>query len=547
MSSVQGRNPTGEVGLFPQSYTTSTPPTVASRLTSTGSADASSASSTVEGPTASTSKAAGTSQLPHGNADPILSHSTEELSGTGSSVPQGSSGGEVMQATMTDVQKAIEQLGRGNDDGSRSFSFMSSRSQSTDHSEAEDEGAKDDEGDDTGYGWSKGARTMLAMRAQQENERREAQERGESTAGSGTPVRLSGPPHDFEVSDESEDEDDEHIHPRHISASRISEESEEEEEPIRKPFSAAHSRTSTMDFKTPPPPVITVTDPGLRNKRSRESAANIVPSEEFIVPSPSVATTEIPTARPEQTAFTPEQLSPSSAKEEPVTSPSMNIIAPSPVEENHSSPLHNGSPAEGEKPATTTTTPEFVAVPAVVRPTSPSTIPAPITTSPSLQTVSPSPSTVRVAETTQLPFPPSGLPSPTASSFGGSTGVSSAGARQTLTPATTVSMVSAAGQEVKQQGSSSSGSDTKKDRPDGHPSEWTVDQVVEWLRAKGFDEGVCEKFTGACTVFASLWLTPTLTDIPQSKRSQATSFSSSTRMSSRPRSVSSHLESAHVL
>ncbi|OSX59554.1 hypothetical protein POSPLADRAFT_1089639, partial [Postia placenta MAD-698-R-SB12] len=28
-----------------------------------------------------------------------------------------------------------------------------------------------------------------------------------------------------------------------------------------------------------------------------------------------------------------------------------------------------------------------------------------------------------------------------------------------------------------------------------HPSEWTVDQVVEWLRWKGFDEGVCEKFT----------------------------------------------------
>lgn len=409
---------------------------------------------------------------------------------------------------MTDVQKAIEQLGRGNDDGSRSFSFMSSRSQSTDHSEAEDEGNKDDEGDDTGYGWSKGARTMLAMRAQLENEKREAQERGESTAGSGTPVRLSGPPHDFEVSDESEDED-EHIHPRHISASRISEESEEEEEPVRKPFSVAHSRTSTMDFKTPPPPVITVTDPSLRNKRSRESAANIIPSEEFIVPSPSVAATEIPTARPEQTVFTPEQLSPNSAKEEPAPSPLMNVIAPSPVKENPSPPLQIGSPAEGEKPATTTTTPEPVSVPAVVRPTSPSTTPAPVTTSPSVQTVSPSTSTVRVAETIQLPFPPSGLPSPTASSFGGSTGVSSAGARQTLTPATTVSMMSAAGQEAKQQGSSSSGSDTKKDRPDGHPSEWTVDQVVEWLRAKGFDEGVCEKFTGMCSGLLSLRLIST--------------------------------------
>lgn len=434
---------------------------------------------------------------------------------------------------MTDVQKAIEQLGRGNDDGSRSFSFMSSRSQSTDHSEAEDEGAKDEEDEDTGYGWSKGARTMLAMRAQLENEKREAQERGEST-GSGTPVRLSGPPHDFEVSDESEDEDDEHIRPRHLSASRIPEESEEEEEPVRKPaFAVSHSRTSTMDFKTPPPPVITVTNPSLQNKRSRESAAYIVPSEDFIVPSPSAGATEMPTARPEHTAFTPEQLSSNPASEEPTPSPSMNIIAASPVEENPSPPLRMDSPPS-DKSVATATAPDPVVAPTTIRLPSPSITPASVTTSPSLQTVSPSTSTVRVAETTQLPFPPS---SPTASSFGGSTGVSSAGARQTLTPATTVSMMSAAGQEAKHHSSSSSGSDTKKDRPDGHPSEWTVHQVVEWLRAKGFDEGVCEKFTGAYSALESLWLIPTCFIFPQNKRSQVTCSSNSTRMSSRPRSA----------
>jgi hypothetical protein len=31
----------------------------------------------------------------------------------------------------------------------------------------------------------------------------------------------------------------------------------------------------------------------------------------------------------------------------------------------------------------------------------------------------------------------------------------------------------------------------------GHPSEWNVDQVVEWLRAKGFDDSTCAKFSGA--------------------------------------------------
>ena len=30
-----------------------------------------------------------------------------------------------------------------------------------------------------------------------------------------------------------------------------------------------------------------------------------------------------------------------------------------------------------------------------------------------------------------------------------------------------------------------------------HPSEWTVEQVVEWVRSRGFDEGVCAKFQGS--------------------------------------------------
>ncbi|KAH9927346.1 uncharacterized protein B0H18DRAFT_1084840 [Fomitopsis serialis] len=496
----KGRNPAGNIGLFPRSYTSPNPPSISSRLAAVAeSADASSASSTVEAPVASTTTACGTSQPPHGTADPILSHSTEEL-GTANNGAQGSGGGEVMQATMTDVQKAIEQLGRGNDDGSRSFSFMSSRSQSTDHSDAEDEGDKGEEGDETEYGWSKGARTMLAMRAQMENEKREAQGRASSTTGSGTPVRLSGPPHDFEFSDSSEDEDEEQIHPRHLSDhvrsrgmnGRISEEDEEDEETTSKPaFSVVHSRTSTMDFHTPPP-VITVSDSSLRKKKSRDSSALIVPSEEFIVPSPSATTPESSTARPEQSTFSQEQLSHHLANEEPIRSPSMNIIAASPVEEVPSPSSQASAPLEDEKSIATSNTPDEVPAPIASHPTSATASPSVISTSPSVQTVSPSPSTVRVAETPQPSFPSTGLPSPTASSFGGST---STGIRQSLTPATTVSTMSAGGLEAKAPGSGSSGSDTRKERPDGHPSEWSVEQVVEWLRSKGFDEGVCEKFT----------------------------------------------------
>jgi hypothetical protein len=28
------------------------------------------------------------------------------------------------------------------------------------------------------------------------------------------------------------------------------------------------------------------------------------------------------------------------------------------------------------------------------------------------------------------------------------------------------------------------------------PSEWNVDQVVEWAKGKGFDDGICNKFIG---------------------------------------------------
>ncbi|KAJ7490170.1 hypothetical protein B0H11DRAFT_1694407, partial [Mycena galericulata] len=29
-----------------------------------------------------------------------------------------------------------------------------------------------------------------------------------------------------------------------------------------------------------------------------------------------------------------------------------------------------------------------------------------------------------------------------------------------------------------------------------HPSEWTLEEVVEWIKSKGFDGDVCDKFIG---------------------------------------------------
>lgn len=36
-----------------------------------------------------------------------------------------------------------------------------------------------------------------------------------------------------------------------------------------------------------------------------------------------------------------------------------------------------------------------------------------------------------------------------------------------------------------------------KGSPSTNPSEWTIEQVVEWARNRGFDEGVCAKFQGS--------------------------------------------------
>ncbi|EGO02307.1 hypothetical protein SERLA73DRAFT_49752, partial [Serpula lacrymans var. lacrymans S7.3] len=90
----QGRNLAGKVGLFPQSYTTPAAPAI--------------------------------------STPQETSPTNEKDADAQSEVPPGQSGsggndGEVMKATMTDVQKAIEQLGRNDRDGARSFSFASTR------------------------------------------------------------------------------------------------------------------------------------------------------------------------------------------------------------------------------------------------------------------------------------------------------------------------------------------------------------------------------------------------------------------------------------
>ena len=378
----------------------------------------------------------------------------------------------MMRATMTDVQRAIEQLGRNDRDGARSFSFASSHGDYSERSETETEDEHDADADaDDELGWHKDARAKLAQRAKRENEQRQAREAEEQP-------RAMIPPIDVEVSDESDADDEESpASPRkHPQYPRITEEDEDAEE-----------------------------SPAKESPVEQNSSDNIVPSDKYLVPDE----TDLPTA----TALTFPDPSPvhSSITLSTPTNPPVQITEPTPA----------------ETPATPDPAP--VVAPVVVSEPAPATMPSlapasvPIPASPiTLETpnhpmppaIAPTPSTIKVAE--QLPFAsPSALPSPTTSSTGSYAVSSAAGAgiQQALTPATT------AGSLLTPQQSGTNTPDLAKKQP-AHPSEWTVDDVVEWLKSKGFDQGVCDKFVG--TLDPSCAACHRLTPVHQSKRLRAT-------------------------
>ncbi|KAF8914405.1 hypothetical protein CPB84DRAFT_1811707 [Gymnopilus junonius] len=235
----QGRNLAGKSGLFPVSYTTPAQP---------------SAPQVDQAPSSSSTVTPDDDPAPT-NTPPIVSPVPKQppsatfLNGDGYESDFGNNDssslhldsmpdGEVMKATMTDVQKAIEQLGRGagageDGDGSRSFSFASSRDGADTETDDTDLDISDVDGDfdgSNGEQWHKNARRKLADKARkavEEAEKLEALLAGDSSNGR----RAVAPPIEVEMSDESEDEGDftrsskfQRIHPN------IMEEDENEEE-----------------------------------------------------------------------------------------------------------------------------------------------------------------------------------------------------------------------------------------------------------------------------------------------------------------------------
>ena len=410
---LQGRNIFGKIGLFPQTYTTSdptvfqsTPPSQQASIKDEQSGGIAGAGSTAPGAQGAT-------------RSPLQTLSEESdiasvTSDTNRKVESPTDGNGVMRATMTDVQEAIEQLGRKDDrDGNGSFSFSSTKDDTT-----ESERETDNEAGE-GEGWHKGARSSLAEKAR-------LQQQAAHDENLRTPmpsVHLTEPPIDFEMSDESEDEGDEQgleheaglrsdMHFPHRSHARISEGEEDEEEDAARQVNGydAHTLAPSVDQQEAKP----------------LSASPDSPiSEELTIPERNETDPQTVTAR--QLSFKTEAL------------PDSSDIP------------HQGNTiteAQAE-------TPPNKAAP-LLTPTSPTTS---VGQSTNIET--PTPPAVMAKEPVLKNRPvPLSLPSPPPSHNG------------TMT-----------NQAAKS--------------PSTHPSEWSVEEVVEWAKSKGFDSTVTDKFIGA--------------------------------------------------
>lgn len=433
----QGRNLAGKVGLFPKSYTTPAPPVVEQEHA---------ASSAPNGDAASNSRAAlqtlaeeseGESPIQPNIASPVPkpplitflngNDSDHDSTVEGMSASAAAGDGEMMKATLTDVQKAIEQLGRNrvDGDGARSFSFASTQDGGTE-SETDFDLSDVENIDDVGTqgDWHKGARRKLAEKARKAVE--EAQ-RLEDMMGNGGERRSTAPPIDVELSDDSDEEGDldngdftsssfQRNHP-HIPE-------EDEDEVVSSP----------ADFEN---------KERFSKHQQERSATTITPQ-----PDPSHAT--------------PEAVPPT--KEE--------VDLPTATR-----PTFPDLPTPYLLPAATIFTPQSTAKSetATVFYPPPEDTPTPIDVK-------------RSSAPTANGRPLSNVPSPTVSSHASGFGLSKpfdANSVSSITQSVSTNLTSAPTQTPL---------DEKKEKK--HPNDWSVDDVIDWLKSRGFDSDVCDKFTG---------------------------------------------------
>lgn len=386
----QGRNLEGKIGLFPGNYATPADPT-------------------------STRSDSSLQPLPEDRETTSLTGGDSE-SNIGVAIGGPSSvEGEVMKATMTDVQKAIEQLGSSDNDrdGAGSFSFASTRDGDTDDMETDGEIGVANGGD----GWHRNARDRLALEARKVVEEKAAAEA----------VLRSAPPIEVEMSDESEGEDEgalQHLQNMHFTHNHPHILEEDEEEIPRN---------------------------GLHRDRVRKDSADtssaILPPEDVSVPTRNSASLRKSLEKVAARVSTPLPRSPPPGRQR---SPP---LLPTPTSANV-----QGADAP--------------------RPLSANLVPLPVSPTPSAQVTYTSNSARDGCEVLD------GLPSPALTA--GSSQRNSAQLLKHNLALSTAKSSTATLQSPRQ--------DMETEKKAAPPSEWSVEEVVEWLKSKGFGQDVCDKF-----------------------------------------------------
>jgi hypothetical protein len=335
----------------------------------------------------------------------------------------------MMKTTMTDVQKAIEQLGRKNvgddGDGDRSFSFASTRDGANTENSDTDFDLSDFDGSgingNDGEDWHKGARRKLAAKAKRAVE--EAENLEAMMGNNENRRRAIVPPIEIDFSDESEVEDD-------ADLTRSSN------------FRRNHRHIPEEDDN-----VGTDGEATAATEDTRYSTIDTLSTADVFVPPNDE--TDIPTAT--KPTFSASQF-------------------PVPTE-----PL----PEEPEEK------------PPVEKDIYPSPISPPTTTLPNIQQVLRSSTPVREIS--------NGLPSPASIGYINSK-------QNSMTPSSSAPGMLVSAPQVQQQQPNSTSvvtgpasipvSTTVQGRNETHPMEWSVKEVVDWLKSKEFDQDVCDKFAG---------------------------------------------------
>jgi len=473
----QGRNLAGGVGLFPVSYTEPAPPATETPVITSSPEPVSEPSGVSTNNNKSVllplreepeTESAGFNIL-----SPVPKHPATFLNDDGyetdiphedASLNLARGNNEMMKATMTDVQKAIEQLGRGGvGEDSRSFSFASTRdgadtSSDTDFDLSDLDGVDADAND--GEDWHKSARHKLAAKAKRAVE--EAEKLEAMTGGAGNPRRVVAPPIEVELSDESDAED----HADFTKSSKLQRDHPhipEEDEDVATDGEAAAAANN-----------------------SRHSTIETLSTAEGHVLVPPQDETDVPTATATNLSF--------SALQAPVPTES-------PPEKR-----------EEESP-----TPEKSIYPSPISPLTTTVLPA-ISTIQQIQKRSSTP----VREIMN------GLPSPA------SVGHNNVNSKHNsiISSSSAPGMLNTTTQVQRQQRPAATDSTSTLATPASpqgrnktHPTEWSVEEVVDWLKSKGFDQDVCDKFIGEYITF---YLAKIFKKFPsfykQNKKSQGMSY-----------------------